>query len=63
VTGTAAATRLQRASAEALYRSTLADRTGYTPDRTNDSGKFHRIKLTVKNQVLTVRTRTGYYSQ
>lgn len=36
---------------------------GYAPDRTNDTGKFHKIKLTVKNRALTVRTREGYYSQ
>jgi VWFA-related protein len=35
---------------------------GYTPDRTTDRGKFHKVKLTVKNRALTVRTRAGYYS-
>ncbi len=35
---------------------------GYTPDRANESGKFHRIKLAVKGQAVTVRTRDGYYS-
>jgi VWFA-related protein len=36
---------------------------GYTPDRQDDHGKFHEIKLTVKNRTLTVRTRDGDYSQ
>jgi VWFA-related protein len=36
---------------------------GYTPARTVDSGKFHKIKLTAKDRSLTVRTRAGYYSQ
>jgi VWFA-related protein len=36
---------------------------GYTPDRTTDTGKFHKIKLTVKNRALLVRTRDGYYSR
>lgn len=36
---------------------------GYTPDRMNEIGKFHKIKLTVKDRALTVRTRDGYYSQ
>lgn len=36
---------------------------GYTPDRMNQNGKFHKIKLTVRNRALTVRTRAGYYSR
>ncbi|HTX38566.1 MAG TPA: VWA domain-containing protein [Bryobacteraceae bacterium] len=36
---------------------------GYTPDRPSHAGKFHRIRLTVKNRALIVRTRDGYYSQ
>jgi VWFA-related protein len=35
---------------------------GYTPDRPNESGKFHRIRLAVKDRTLMVRTRDGYYS-
>jgi hypothetical protein len=27
------------------------------------SGRFHKIKLTVKDKALTVRTRDGYYTQ
>lgn len=36
---------------------------GYTPDRPSQAGKFHRIRLTVKNRALIVRTRDGYYSR
>ncbi len=36
---------------------------GYTPDRKNETGKFHKIKLVVKDKSFTVRTREGYYSQ
>lgn len=36
---------------------------GYTPDRPSPSGKFHKIKLTVKDRGMTVRTRDGYYAQ
>jgi VWFA-related protein len=36
---------------------------GYTPDRIGDGGKFHKIKLSVKNKALTVRTRDGYFSR
>jgi hypothetical protein len=31
------------------------------PDRKSATGKFHKIKLTIKNRALTVRTRDGYY--
>jgi VWFA-related protein len=36
---------------------------GYVPDRIDQSGKFHKIKLTVKNRPVVVRTREGYYAQ
>lgn len=36
---------------------------GYTPARRDDSGKFHKIKLTTTDRTLTVRTRAGYYSR
>jgi len=36
---------------------------GFTPERKDDHAKFHKIKLTVRNRTLVVRTRTGYYSQ
>lgn len=36
---------------------------GFTPDRVSESGKFHKIKLTVKDRGLPVRTGVGYYSQ
>jgi VWFA-related protein len=36
---------------------------GYTPQRANESGKFHKIKLTVNDRTLTVQSRAGYYSR
>ncbi len=36
---------------------------GYTPDRVSERGEFHKITLAIGNRPLTVRTRTGYYSQ
>ena len=36
---------------------------GFTPDRPDDHGKFHKIKLAVKDRTMTVRTRDGYFSQ
>jgi VWFA-related protein len=35
---------------------------GYTPERTNSSGEFRKIKLTVKKPGLIVQTRDGYYA-
>ena len=34
---------------------------GFTPDRVDTSGKYHRLKLTTVKKGLTVRTRDGYY--
>jgi VWFA-related protein len=36
---------------------------GFTPDRPGEPGKFHIIKLTVRNRALLVRTRNGYYAK
>ena len=36
---------------------------GFTPDRPDDHGGFHKIKLAAKDRTMTVRTRDGYYSQ
>jgi VWFA-related protein len=36
---------------------------GFTPDRPDDHGKFHKIKLAVKDRTMTAQTRDGYYSQ
>jgi VWFA-related protein len=36
---------------------------GFTPDRPDDHGKFHKIKLVGKDRTMTVRTSDGYYSQ
>ncbi len=30
---------------------------GFTPERKDGHGKFHKIELTVKNRTLVVRTR------
>src|ERR1022692_3870875 len=34
---------------------------GYSPDRSEASGGYHRIHLTTKQKALTVQTREGYY--
>jgi VWFA-related protein len=34
---------------------------GFTPDRVDSTGKYHRLKLTTVKKGLTVRTRDGYY--
>ena len=34
---------------------------GYTPDRTEASGGYHRIRLTTRQKGLIVQTREGYY--
>ena len=34
---------------------------GYSPDRTDTAGAYHRIRLTTKQKGLTVQTREGYY--
>jgi len=34
---------------------------GYTPDRVDTSGKYHKLKLTTVQKGLVVRTRDGYY--
>jgi VWFA-related protein len=36
---------------------------GYTPNRPDDHGKFHKIKLVTKDRTFTVGTREGYYSR
>jgi VWFA-related protein len=37
---------------------------GYTPQRAGaDSGMYHKIQLTTKNQDLAVQAREGYYSE
>jgi VWFA-related protein len=36
---------------------------GYTPSRSIPDGKFHRIKLTTRDNHLVVTTREGYYAQ
>lgn len=36
---------------------------GYTPERPDSSGKFHKIKLTTKDSHLVVKTRDGYYAK
>jgi VWFA-related protein len=35
---------------------------GYTPNRTDDGGKFRKIRLTTRDNRLTVQTRDGYYA-
>ena len=34
---------------------------GYSPDRTDTAGAYHRIRLTTKQKGLIVQTREGYY--
>jgi VWFA-related protein len=34
---------------------------GYSPDRTEAAGGYHRIRLTAKQKGLVVQTREGYY--
>ena len=34
---------------------------GYSPDRTEAGGGYHKIRLTTKQKGLTVQTREGYY--
>jgi len=34
---------------------------GYSPDRTEAGGGYHRIRLTTKQKGLVVQTREGYY--
>ena len=34
---------------------------GYSPDRSEASGNYHRIHLTTKQKGLNVQTREGYY--
>ena len=34
---------------------------GYTPDRPDADGRYHKIKLTTKDPRLVVKTRDGYY--
>jgi VWFA-related protein len=34
---------------------------GYSPDRSDTAGAYHRIRLTTKQKGLTVQTREGYY--
>ena len=34
---------------------------GYSPDRTDTAGAYHKIRLTTKQKGLTVQTREGYY--
>jgi len=36
---------------------------GYTPERLEADGKYHKIKLTTKDRHLIVRTRDGYYAK
>jgi VWFA-related protein len=36
---------------------------GYTPDRPQPDGKYHKIKLTTKDGRLTVTARDGYYAE
>jgi len=36
---------------------------GYTPARTESDGKYHKIKLTIKNRHLVVNARDGYYAK
>jgi VWFA-related protein len=36
---------------------------GYTPSRSSPDGKFHKIKLTTRDNHLVVTTREGYYAQ
>ena len=35
---------------------------GYSPDRTDAAGVYHRIRLTTRQKNLIVQTREGYYS-
>jgi VWFA-related protein len=35
---------------------------GYTPDRTNAAGGYHKIQLVAKGKDLVVQTRDGYYA-
>ncbi len=36
---------------------------GYTPGRTDRSGKYHKIRLVTRDAHLVVKTRDGYYSK
>jgi VWFA-related protein len=36
---------------------------GYTPERPAADGKYHKIKLTTKDQHLVVHARDGYYAK
>jgi VWFA-related protein len=36
---------------------------GYTPERAESDGKYHKIKLTTKNRRLIVNARAGYYAR
>jgi VWFA-related protein len=36
---------------------------GYTPERMEADGKYHKIKLSTRDRRLVVHTRDGYYAQ